>query len=166
MFRHNEEPLQQFETLPAECQQYISFTLSAISVAPPVSPFNASLTSVTVTLHSECHVHQSIICSQYPDGSLHSGVRRQLAETFLNLLEKAVGKRVTNIPSLGDVASQRLLDIDRKDRRVLTTNHLGHSTQIMGNAKVGVLFSGGVDSIVLAAIADRLLYNQLCSGKI
>lgn len=144
-----------FAMLPVECQQYTLCAQSPDLLSPPVTPFNSSLTAVTITPHIGVHVDSSIVCSRYKDSSLDSILRRQLADTFLSLLEAAVMKRVMNIPPLSDEMSLGRPELESECAAGDAARQTDCHRLTLGNAKVGVLFSGGVDSIVLAALADR-----------
>ena len=69
---------------------------------------------------------------------------RNLAKTFLDHLQRAVQRRVTNLPSLC-----------RECKRSCET-FLRPSTGCQ-HAKLAILFSGGIDSTVIAALTDRIL---------
>ena len=159
---YGEGRVNQQEKLLAELslkyQQCVVFIQSPIVMSPPVAPFNSCLSAMTITPCSGKHVGTPIVCSQSEDGSLHSVVKKQLAETLLNLLENAVSKRVRNIPQLCDIRT-RVTKCECE--AVHVTSHSNCPAAMLGNAKLGVLFSGGVDSIVLAALADRSLSFSL-----
>ena len=75
-----------------------------------------------------------------------------VVEQFSNILMEAVRKRVLNLPrrakSKSCIATVQGNDsADEKETRVCVGNE--------SRSNVGILFSGGLDSIVLAALADR-----------
>ena len=75
-----------------------------------------------------------------------------VVEQFANVLMEAVRKRVLNLPrrvkSKSCIATVHGNDsADEKETRVCVGNE--------SRSNVGILFSGGLDSIVLAALADR-----------
>lgn len=70
-------------------------------------------------------------------------------QKFLDVLENAVWVRVRNAPLLpADHASELGLDVEEEARA--STSGL-----VQGRARVALLFSGGVDSAVMAALVDR-----------
>ena len=71
------------------------------------------------------------------------------AAKLLDVLQEAVMKRVTLIPQ-DTVCLQSGLDHPKLSHSVAYNQAAVHS-----NAKIAILFSGGVDSMVLAALADR-----------
>jgi len=90
----------------------------------------ADCTSVETKIEQYCYDHQSCrYCSAEEDIS-----RITLAKTremFLHLLEASVQTRVLNIPRCNGGES--------------------------GDSKVGILFSGGIDSVILTALAHRFV---------
>lgn len=69
---------------------------------------------------------------------------QNISKTFLNLLQATIQRRLINLPSLC-----------RHCKRS-TNNNLrpAHGCQ---HAKLAILFSGGIDSSVLAVLADQVL---------
>ena len=71
------------------------------------------------------------------------------AAKLLDVLQEAVMKRVTLVPEVF-VHHKAGQDHPKLSHSVAYNQAAVHS-----NAKVAILFSGGVDSVVLAALADR-----------
>lgn len=69
---------------------------------------------------------------------------QNISEKFLQQMQSAVQRRLMNLPSLCRQCKQS------SDDRLRPSNGCSH-------AKLAILFSGGVDSTVLAALADRIL---------
>lgn len=89
-----------------------------------------------------------VIPSEPPDSLLSdlesSSIFQTISTTFLQQLQTAVQRRLINLPSLCRQCKQSTTDLLRP------MNGCSH-------AKLAILFSGGVDSTVLAALADRIL---------
>lgn len=81
-----------------------------------------------------------ILLSEFESSTIFQNV----STTFLNQLQTAVQRRVINLPSLC-----------RQCKR-LTDNTL-RPEHGCSHAKLAILFSGGIDSTVLAVLADRIL---------
>jgi asparagine synthetase B (glutamine-hydrolysing) len=73
-----------------------------------------------------------------------SSTFQNLSTTFLSQLQTAVQRRIINIPSL-------CRDCKRSTKDTLRPSHGCE------HPKLAILFSGGIDSSVLAALADRVL---------
>jgi asparagine synthetase B (glutamine-hydrolysing) len=73
-----------------------------------------------------------------------SSLFQNLSRTFLDRIEAAVRRRIDNLPSLCRQCKQ-------------TNNDSLRSPHGCSHAKLAILFSGGIDSTVLAAVADRIL---------
>ena len=85
---------------------------------------------------------------------LHEDVDwKHLAEEFLEVLANSVDVRVHNAPSLP--SCEVLGSIAAENEQTLSPSPVSSPVVVLGRAKVGVLFSGGVDSMVLAALVDR-----------
>ena len=69
---------------------------------------------------------------------------QNISTTFLNQLQTAVQRRIINLPSLC-----------RQCKRL--TNNILRPINGCQHAKLAILFSGGIDSSVLAVLADRIL---------
>jgi len=69
------------------------------------------------------------------EGPTWTNYQHDLPKQFIKILGEAVRKRVVNLPQ----------------RQCITYDDVSE----VKTARVGVLFSGGIDSIVLAALADR-----------
>ncbi|XP_032218763.1 asparagine synthetase domain-containing protein 1 isoform X1 [Nematostella vectensis] len=91
-----------------------------------------------------------------------------LAEALIKVLGEAVRKRVFNLPRCQDEQTLAALDLHKRhgseDGWVKTDirgdNHGKEETLTSINGKfsrVGILFSGGIDSMMLAALADRFV---------
>ena len=79
-------------------------------------------------------------------------VNEDVVEQFANVLMEAVRRRVFNLPRITEtcITSGKLQDNVSDDEKE-TVVGVGNKTR----SNVGILFSGGLDSIVLAALADR-----------
>ena len=88
------------------------------------------------------------IISNPPDTLLNelesTSIFQMIANEFLEQLQSAVRRRLTNLPTI----CRQCKRIDRENLR--RTSNCQHS-------KLGILFSGGIDSTVLAVLADRIL---------
>ena len=73
-----------------------------------------------------------------------------LAKKFLIILEEAVSVRIHNAPDLPAYKSHEV-NISYAYQMQYETG----SQVVLGKAKIAILFSGGVDSVVLAALVDR-----------
>ena len=88
-----------------------------------------------------------------------------LAEKFLDVLEEAVSIRVHNAPLLSPSVTSEIeplskemcsdMTLVRGDSGQVDTTGSSGTRVVVGQAKVAVLYSGGVDSAVLAALVDR-----------
>lgn len=82
--------------------------------------------------------------------SLETYVERQTVKDFVNVLSDSVRLRVNNKPNLCARCQRRQTrDASSQDRK-----DVGASCQ---HSKVSVLFSGGIDSCILALLADRFV---------
>ena len=74
-----------------------------------------------------------------------------LAQQLIEVLQKAIKARVVRAPPIRElnsvVAPSKASDV--------STGVIGAAAGDQGNARVAILFSGGVDSVVLAALTDR-----------
>lgn len=87
------------------------------------------------------------ICNETDSNTLNA-IRKltELRDEFLKILENSVRTRVCNIPD-----SSKESNVDKmKNAEFKQSNLLAHH-----QPKVGILFSGGIDSVVLAALAHR-----------
>ena len=88
------------------------------------------------------------IPSEPPEGLLteldSSSTFQDLSRTFLHQLQAAVQRRISNIPFL-------CRDCKRSTRDTL------RPSEACEHPKLAILFSGGIDSSVLTALADRIL---------
>lgn len=84
-----------------------------------------------------------------PDNKLNIHLLEHYSSHFMEILEEATRRRVFNLP-------RERTNLDRK--QTSQQDEACQSNLEGKNAKVGILFSGGIDSMVLAAMADR--YNS------
>lgn len=87
------------------------------------------------------------ICNE-TDSNILNAIRKlsELRDEFLEVLENSVRTRVCNIPDSSNESSvDKLKNAEFKQSNLLTHQE----------PKVGILFSGGIDSVVLAALAHR-----------
>ena len=92
------------------------------------------------------YVHPSIerpVLSEPPD-QLHNETFSDVAKSFLEQLQRAVQRRITNLPSL-------CRECKRASAALLRPSHGCE------HPKLAILFSGGIDSTVIAALTDRIL---------
>jgi hypothetical protein len=104
----------------------------------------------TFKIDSIPYVNDSIdiVPSEPPDSLLteleSSLIFQNISTTFLNQLQTAVQRRIINLPSF---CRQCKRSVDNNLRPSYGCQH----------PKLAILFSGGIDSSVLAALADRIL---------
>lgn len=105
------------------------------------------------------------------DTSHHQAKQRSsdsLPETLISVLGEAVRKRVFNLPRMNSNSEKQNFGCDghglgstqtkltcEKGEGAQGTSEESCGKNKLVDARVGVLFSGGIDSIVLAALADR-----------
>lgn len=96
---------------------------------------------------------------------------RALSRLLITELERAVHSRVVRAPYLPSSSQTRsdgacLMDLSKSDSDPVKEVELATATDpmktavsaiILGKARIAILFSGGVDSVVLAALVDRLV---------
>lgn len=116
--------------------------------------------SVNTELSSDnVGVQQTDKCCHGDAGSISSGFNL-IAAQLLDTLQNAVMKRVTLIQDAYKLCGM-YCQSEQKEHK------LGHSmayneATALSNARIAILFSGGVDSMVLAALVDRqVLFNCL-----
>ena len=89
-----------------------------------------------------------MIPSEPPDALLteleNDSIFQNISTTFLNQLQAAVQRRLANLPTLCRQCKRST------DGTLRPENGCSH-------AKLAILFSGGIDSSVLTALADRIL---------
>ena len=125
--------------------------LSDIKLYPWVAEFTAGDSTLAFPISIEHPLIDSWKVSQQK--SISDTSCSSLAETaslFNKILSDAVRKRIVLGPSKCLVCSRTLIDDERID--------VGSSTGCT-HATLGVLFSGGLDSTVLAALADQYVYS-------
>lgn len=150
----------------------------------PFPPLNKVLPSPSAQGLAECAV-QELTVTEHPRTSLKSGNPHEprtdsleilpetidwkhSAERFLEILAGAVKVRVSNAPRLPSCQAHKSEPEACSQLRVLPDSTLQPGSapstdMVFGKAKIGVLFSGGVDSVVLAALVDRLdAYMYVC----
>lgn len=81
---------------------------------------------------------------------------KSMAEKFCEVLEEAVSIRVLSSPDLQSCKSHSSGCVSSDSTSCATLQTYPGADFVHGIAKVGLLFSGGVDSVVLAALVDRL----------
>jgi hypothetical protein len=102
--------------------------------------------------------------------TLRLDVLEGLPESFVGILGESVRKRVFNLPRFFSASKKQELKCESHGNSTSTKLHC-HNKELLtkethgstnedgqyslGCSRVGVLFSGGIDSIVLAALADR-----------
>ena len=97
--------------------------------------------------YKESENKMSEICNETDSNTLNV-IRKltELRDEFLKILENSVRTRVSNFPdSLKESSTDKLKNAEFKQSNLLTHHQ----------PKVGILFSGGIDSVVLAALAHR-----------
>lgn len=89
-----------------------------------------------------------------------------LADNLISVLQRAVERRVNCLPGYGSVTQDSLCsikDLALDDQKFPVPGFVGDISQVSIcesrdlplQANVAVLFSGGLDSTILAALADR-----------
>lgn len=73
---------------------------------------------------------------------------------FMSLLESSTHRRVFNLPRM------EIVNPNGKKLQQCSTYSVAIESTLSSPAKVGVLFSGGIDSMVLAAMADRYFFHE------
>lgn len=106
------------------------------------------------------------ICSKHAEEAsiIDSVDWRRIAEDFLMVLEEAVSVRVHNAPdtaSCGSHFARQDISVMRSEVDCCGVLQVDGMELVRGKAKIGVLYSGGVDSAVLAALVDRLKFSML-----
>lgn len=86
------------------------------------------------------------------------------AEEFLTVLQEAVSVRVRSAPDLASCRSHSGPGCSATACCGMLQSSEGNVEMVYGKARVGVLYSGGVDSVVLAALVDRLALHWHCTG--
>lgn len=81
---------------------------------------------------------------------------KSMAEKFCEVLKEAVSIRVLSSPDLQSCKSHSSGCVSSDSTSCATLQTCPGADFVHGIAKVGLLFSGGVDSVVLAALVDRL----------
>jgi len=98
---------------------------------------------------------QPIVKYHYNDVSSIPGGCGSLATQLLHTLQEAVMKRVTLIPDGHKLLEQQIVCPQSKQDLSCCTAYSQLQVTTWSDARVAILFSGGVDSMVLAALADR-----------
>ena len=75
-----------------------------------------------------------------------------LAQHLLSVLQQAIQSRIDRAPSVTPTVYQDTATVG-------CGPPLGAGSVVLGGARVAILFSGGVDSVVLAALTDRLVHT-------
>lgn len=102
--------------------------------------------SSNLTITEECR-H----CNFLPTRSECDSCFKKTRDKFIAVLGKAVRKRVWNLPR--NSRDRHLVASVSSSGRIAEARSL--ETTEMQDARVGILFSGGIDSMMLAALADR-----------
>ena len=96
------------------------------------------------------------------ESSLHitkwNSTFNEARDKFIVVLGEAVKKRVFNLPRTdSDSVSQGSQEASSNltGRSVLQEQRLASSSLLVKDARVGILFSGGIDSMMIAALADK-----------
>lgn len=108
----------------------VNINSSGLYLTSPVCPMNTSITPPG-TVEQDQNASQTSI--ENLKGLLSNTEKRQMVNTLIDVLSEAIRKRVRYLPS--------------PDLSALPLNN--------AKADVAVLFSGGIDSMILAALADR-----------
>lgn len=127
-------------------------SVSSLDTGQEYSPLATDLTTVMEThvdVGKNLTVPFDLPMHSIADTTLSGEQWREDAATLLHTLQEAVLKRTTTTTTPPHT-------ITIPPHTITPTS----TKMINGVAKVGVLFSGGLDSIVLAAIADRCPYTH------
>lgn len=102
---------------------------------------NISPTGTTAEGCSQCNLFRSLWNSSY----------NQSRDKFIAVLGNAVRKRVWNLPRTNsDSVSSNFSSGSTSEANSFTSSGVQHK-----DARVGILFSGGIDSMIIAALADK-----------
>lgn len=91
----------------------------------------------------------------------HNGVNKviggcgSIAAQLLDILQEAVMKRVTLIPNDHKLCEHQQTVYYQSKKQELCSHPAYKQVATLSDARVAILFSGGVDSMVLAALVDR-----------
>ncbi len=107
----------------------VNINSSGLYLTSPICPMNASISSLS-TEHDQ-NVSQTSVANLKE--FLTNSKKKAMVSTLIDVLSEAVGKRVQYLPAQGELA--------------IPLNHT--------KADIAILFSGGIDSMILAALADR-----------
>lgn len=101
---------------------------SGLVLASPVCPLNTSTPEIVMETEANLHSHP---CPNDLEQLLLSKSKTDAVKHLIDVLSEAVRRRVQSLPFQGD------------------------SPPACSRANVAILFSGGIDSMILAALADR-----------
>lgn len=105
--------------------------------------------------------HQQSEKAPMPVSSIASGAMatvtqetdwNMLAQHLLSVLQQAIQSRIDRAPRVTPTVSQDTVTVG-------CGPPLDAGSVVLGGARVALLFSGGVDSVVLAALTDRLVHT-------
>lgn len=113
-------------SIPSGCTAVMN--QSGLVIASPVSPLNTATPDIVKETEATLHSHP---CPNDLEQLLLSKSQTDAVKRLIDVLSEAVRRRVQSLPLQGDLPPA------------------------WSRANVAILFSGGVDSMILAALADR-----------
>lgn len=128
VFYRDEEPNElKCESLPRSVS--VNINSSGLYLTSPICPMNTFISSLTT--EQDQNVSQTSV--ENLKEFLTNSKKKAMVSVLIDVLSEAVRKRVRYLPA--------------KDELAIPLNHM--------KADIAILFSGGIDSMILAALADR-----------
>ncbi|XP_052462809.1 asparagine synthetase domain-containing protein 1-like [Carassius gibelio] len=128
VFHSGEEPNESPESKCVGLPRSVTVNSSGLYLTSPICPMNISISSFTT--ERDQNVSQTSV--ENLKGFLTNSKKKAVVSTLIGILSEAVRKRVQYLPAQEEMA---------------IPNHM--------KADIAILFSGGIDSMILAVLADR-----------
>ncbi|XP_059418359.1 asparagine synthetase domain-containing protein 1-like [Carassius carassius] len=128
VFHSGEEPNESPELKCVGLPRSVTVNSSGLYLSSPICPMNISISSFTT--ERDQNVSQTSV--ENLKGFLTNSKKKAVVSTLIDILSEAVRKRVQYLPAQDEMA---------------IPNHM--------KADIAILFSGGIDSMILAVLADR-----------
>ncbi|XP_016375683.1 asparagine synthetase domain-containing protein 1-like [Sinocyclocheilus rhinocerous] len=128
VFDSGEEPNKSLELKFEGLRRSVSVNSSGLYLTSPICPMNTSISSFT----TEQDKNFSQTSVENLKEFLTNSKKKAMVSALIDILSEAVRKRVRYLPAQDEM---------------VTPNHM--------KADIAILFSGGIDSMILAALADR-----------